>query len=272
VGNLEQKNTPAYLMQGVKQNPRTSGTGGNHLYYSKIFELMNKSRELLGNKKPPHIRYGGANKYIIAQNDYQCQLNFNDFEELFSEERLGKFLDFTKNKEHALELYETDSKLSASLCEVLNYFEVGLRNNIDKSMSKIYGDWLKRTDLFDQYAVNIMEKNSKLSDYTFGFWQHIFGTGPHGSYDKMIWKPAIFNGLQHCKLSERKHIHKSLRHIRELRNRIAHQEPIVFGVRFGKENITLSVTDIVNDLLYVADKIDDRLVAILLELIGENND
>ncbi|GGM21855.1 hypothetical protein GCM10010841_32160 [Deinococcus aerophilus] len=64
-----------------------------------------------------------------------------------------------------------------------------------------------------------------IAEQTFGFWTSLFGT----NYEKVLWVPHARDLLPHALPSERdiKAIRIELKMIRDLRNRLAHHEPIL---------------------------------------------
>jgi hypothetical protein len=230
-----------------------------------ILDLLNV---VDGKKIPPRIRRGGVTNLIIPQNDTDSK--FKTYQKLFSTERLEKFIANASNLSDALELYRLDVQISAQIFELLNYFEVSLRNTVNNAFTAEYGEnWREQTELFNQYARSCIDRSHQLSDFNFGFWVHVFGNALNGEYDKKLWSQAIFPCLQNCRKSERKKIHHVLITIREMRNRIAHHEPIIFDIHVKKENGYFSVQEILDNMVYIADKIDDTLVDILIRRIGE---
>ncbi|WP_051038197.1 hypothetical protein [Thalassoporum mexicanum] len=60
-----------------------------------------------------------------------------------------------------------------------------------------------------------------MTELNFGFWVALFA----GRYDVTLWRSALFRIFP--KGTRRKQVHSQLSRIRDLRNRIAHHEPIL---------------------------------------------
>lgn len=136
----------------------------------------------------------------------------------------------------ALRLYSYNTTLSATLYSPLHMLEVTLRNTIDRQMVQSYGpDWLDgQTVALTHYQTTsiatarqtvqrqgkVLAHDPVIAELNFGFWTSLFG---HASAHLWSALRPIFNtkGLQ------RKGIAGILSELRELRNRIAHHEPII---------------------------------------------
>jgi hypothetical protein len=64
-----------------------------------------------------------------------------------------------------------------------------------------------------------------VAELPFGFWIALLGPGPQGLYHNRLWIPVLHKAFPHTK-QPRREIHRPLDHLRLLRNRIAHHEPI----------------------------------------------
>jgi len=128
---------------------------------------------------------------------------------------------------------------------ILHYFEICLRNRIDQLFKKNYAsDWLinvpselmlSQEDLrkIEKVILRLRRETNKepthdgiVPNMTFGFWRSFFNK----KYDTVIWHrknsiTSVFPNLQHNH-RRRFYIEHKLLNIKELRNRIAHHEPI----------------------------------------------
>ena len=154
------------------------------------------------------------------------------------------------NTQKAMTLYRKNLKLSQELFTVISCFEVALRNAIDVHYLQGLGnDWLQNGAAsggrFDnRYCyltqINIQEAIRKLNHtYThhklvaelgFGFWRYMFA--PHqfrvcGSILLQIFpaKPRSTPSIQY----NHTFVFNQLHLINDVRNRIAHHEPICFA-------------------------------------------
>jgi len=178
-------------------------------------------------------------------------MDYNDFEKALSKPRIGRFLIAAKqDKEKALRIYRQNIELSQTLFGLLGIFEVTIRNFIDQHYKEKFDDneWLKNQcgqggffshPSFAKYGfetrTNILTTIARLGDrYThdrlvaelsFGFWNYMFapiqflvgGQGLHKIY------------VNRAKGTNQKQIFNELDEIRNIRNRIAHHEPLCFN-------------------------------------------
>jgi Abi-like protein len=147
------------------------------------------------------------------------------------------------NAKKALELYEWNLCLSSAFLIPLHICEILIRNSVSEAISGIYGrDWHKSAaflrslpDARQHYSPkNDLQRNQNLpsigkviAELKFIFWQQMF-TARH---DDVVWKShlwAVFPNLDKEKSvqTHRSKLYADLGIIRELRNRIAHHEPI----------------------------------------------
>lgn len=178
-------------------------------------------------------------------------MTYSEFEKAFSPPRLGRFLIAAKgDRQKALELYKLNIDLSGCLFGLLSIFEVVLRNHIDRYYLQYFRDnnWLKnqcgqggmfshpsfirsgfesRTRILTTIAQlgNRYTHDRLVAELSFGFWTYMFapiqfrvgGQGLHRIYNsrpKGTSQSRIFNELDE---------------VRNLRNRIAHHEPLFFS-------------------------------------------
>jgi hypothetical protein len=142
----------------------------------------------------------------------------------------------------ALQLYVWNLAISGAFYESLHYFEVGLRNTMDEALTKWathtlgatnpwYRDPAVPLDSESRKHVRLATKRATddgkrselhggvVAELTFGFWWSLLSD----HYNRTLWQPC----LQHAFINaRRRRPHDELDHLRELRNRIAHHEPI----------------------------------------------
>ena len=150
---------------------------------------------------------------------------------------------------------------SSQLYKVLSLFEVFLRNSINNQLSIINTNWIiKLNNLHIQILHNVLNtstatektvqtfkeifsiqenlienvsddlkldkkpitNNNMVSRLTFGFWTRLFNK----TYEDMLWKKYLHKVFS-VKLT-RKKVEHTLNEFRWLRNRIAHNEPILY--------------------------------------------
>jgi len=165
--------------------------------------------------------------------------------EVFSEARLRRYMRPGEDYTQAFARYQENIRLSESLLPALHYLEVILRNRLDTAIRQVYGkDWLlrvpaalpmeayNREKISAAHAAFRFEKrrapthNDLVATMTFGFWCALF----HKRYDPALWHrghffPTVFPNWPR-EQRKRGVIQPKLYIIKDLRNRIAHHEPI----------------------------------------------
>lgn len=170
--------------------------------------------------------------------------------------RLNKYEVVCKgNNERVLKLYQTNLRLSQAFYPLLSLFEVILRNAINEELTAYFtdGDWLKnqRTGFMidpsltytnpkgkvvpNKFLVNSVNKSLReidpitdvgkiISDLKLGFWVALFD---NYHYKVLKGRPiSIFKKLP--PRTNRHSIYQRLDQIRNFRNRVYHNEPIIF--------------------------------------------
>lgn len=177
-------------------------------------------------------------------------MRYSDFERALSKPRIGRFLIAAKrDKEKALLIYRQNIELSKALFGILSIFEVTIRNHVDLFYQVKFNDkeWLKNQcgqggmfihPSFSKYGFDtrtkILTTISKLgkrythdrlvAELSFGFWNYMFApiqflVGGQSLHKIYINRPKGIN---------QKQIFNELDEIRNIRNRIAHHEPLCF--------------------------------------------
>jgi len=179
-------------------------------------------------------------------------MNYSDFESVISHKRMKRYLNSCGgNKRKALTLYRLNLRLSQEMFTVISYYEVALRNAIDRIMSDALGDdWIRDSILpggiFDNplfsgttriihKAYNELMTNGKysssklLSAMEFGVWKYMFSATQYRATGKRLLK-AFPNKPKSSVTTQynNQFIFNELDTINRLRNRIAHHEPICF--------------------------------------------
>lgn len=155
----------------------------------------------------------------------------------------------TDDPERALELYVWNEEVSSAFHRVLGPFEVTLRNSIDRCLANAYGpSWFADPNVgLDRGARskvdkvlhslhkrrNPLEPLEVIEALPLGFWVRLLSRGgpmgsgrPKADYERTIWRPAVRNAFPHRGRLMRSEVHDSVRPLHELRNRVAHYEPI----------------------------------------------
>lgn len=147
------------------------------------------------------------------------------------------------NKEQALQLYQWNLEISAAFFIPLQVCEISLRNSIVQAIEMAYGanwPWEKSFEISLRSPPSGYNPRRNLADLRhlptsgkiiaelkFVFWEKMLTSGRDG----VLWNPyfrQIFPNTDQRKTVQalRGHANQTILKIRELRNRIAHHEPI----------------------------------------------
>lgn len=196
------------------------------------------------------------------------------FEKIMSQPRMSRYVTACSNDSRkAMTLYRLNLKLSQELFTIISCFEIALRNAIDNHYSSVYGnDWLRdsvyASGIFDNNRCrktgNIVSKALRKlnSNYThfkliaemdFGFWRYLFSQPQFHSAGQSLLKifPAKPTSTPTIQYNHR-YVFNELEKINNVRNRIAHHEPVYFilgktikDTTFAKQNYRL-IKDLFN--------------------------
>lgn len=179
---------------------------------------------------------------------------YSEFEDIISSERMQRYLiACNSNTRAAMTLYRYNIRLSQELLAVVGCFEVALRNKINRHfVAKNGNNWLRDFILPNGYFYSdhrvsrtkkIIEKaytgllNSKkyshnklLSEMEFGIWKYMFSNPQYSLTGQSLLSifPNRPPSTPSCQY-DNSYIFRELDYINNLRNRIAHHEPICFG-------------------------------------------
>lgn len=180
-------------------------------------------------------------------------MKYSEFEQIMSQKRMDRYLNACKGrKRKAIVLYNENLRLAGQVYALINYFEIALRNSIDRTMTQVKGNnWLRDAVLpggildspkcHDSQKI-IMKKyktlindneysHSKLlSSLEFGIWRYMFSPVQYKATGQVLlnifpMKPKSSKLTQYNNV----YFFNELYYINNLRNRIAHQEPICFS-------------------------------------------
>lgn len=141
------------------------------------------------------------------------------------------------DRQAAVQLYEYNTLVSEGMYGVIQPLEVALRNSIHHVLQIDLGhnDWYDRVTLAAPEPRTIAEAKSNIlrwgksvtpgrvvAELTFGFWVRLVAR----KYEKSLWVPHLFKCFRNLKKPDRRAVFDRLDHIRNLRNRVAHHEPI----------------------------------------------
>ena len=161
----------------------------------------------------------------------------------------------------AVDLYRWNMDVSMALFEAIHYLEVGVRNRADDALTALAGptaDWLDApptvplkptTKSVIQKAREHASKNGRvathghvIAELTLGFWPYLFAE----PYNRTLWAPALKGAFP---TASRTQMHDNLKSIAELRNRLAHHEPVFALQLAGKYELVLATAELVDPRL-----------------------
>ena len=182
-------------------------------------------------------------------------MKYNDLQNILSKDRFSRYLLACNNdKRKALILYRLNLRLSQEIYAVLHYFEIVVRNSIDEKLKINLGyNWLRDSisqgGIFDikscKDSAKIISKayfrlnrnrtyfHSKLiAEMEFGIWKYMFANPQYRATGRVLLnvfpnKPKSSAQKQY----NNTYFFNALDGINILRNRVAHHEPIYFGLR-----------------------------------------
>ena len=178
-------------------------------------------------------------------------MEFSDFEKVMTPARIGRYVRACGgDTQKAIALYHLNLRISQELFLVISCFEVALRNAIDTHCCGHLGEgWLKasiepggvffRDRNCRNTATSIHDALLKLRDQYvhdklvaelgFGFWRYQFAAHQYRATGRVLLR--IFPGKPSSSATAQynaTYVFNRLALINELRNRIAHHEPICF--------------------------------------------
>ena len=152
------------------------------------------------------------------------------------------------NTKQSMTLYRKNLLLTQEMFTVIGCFEIALRNSIDKNLINSLGkDWLRSAatngDPFDSVKCrytreSILSGIKKLKKYNhhklvaelgFGFWRYMYAQNQYNATGRVLL--GVFPSKPKSAASRQvnnKHIFNQLAKLNEIRNRMAHHEPICF--------------------------------------------
>ena len=151
-----------------------------------------------------------------------------------------------KDLERAWSLYQWNAAVSSALLESISTVEIPLRNSLHRQLCDLsqrrHGspDWFSALtyDLTDGWFADIAKASERIkrrsaavtsgrivAELNLGFWRYLLSE----RYARTLWNPGGLTGLRGAfgSVSDRKIIDRSVTRIYELRNRVAHHEPII---------------------------------------------
>ena len=157
---------------------------------------------------------------------------------LLSQERFGPYLrDAQNDPVAALRQYERNTLLSESLYGVLQALEVAVRNSMHNVLTVGFQspEWYFKAPLVPPETERVQEARTVLlrakqaptpgqmvATLAFGFWVAL----TNKKYARGLWVPHLSKAFPRRRMNH-SDAHVRLKRLRDLRNRVAHHEPII---------------------------------------------
>lgn len=178
-------------------------------------------------------------------------MKFSEFQGIIAPTRMSRYLQACAgDSKKAMTLYRKNLKLSQELFTVISCFEVALRNKIDQHYTGKFGtDWLRDAASLGGMFANqncrttaqtVYDEVLKLNNHYshqklvaslgFGFWRFLFSDHQYraGGQDLMNIFPNKPISTPSTAYNA-KYVFNRLAELNDIRNRIAHHEPICFS-------------------------------------------
>jgi hypothetical protein len=168
----------------------------------------------------------------------------NPLLEVFPETRIASYRKADEVFEQIFARYQWNIRLAEAMLPALHYLEICLRNRLNGLIESHYGcDWLIRRPkillseeqnriLDEMHDRHVREKRREpvhddlVARMSFGFWSAYF----HKRFDPILWhrKRALESVFPHWPPAHqfRSYVQPKLTAIKDMRNRIAHYEPV----------------------------------------------
>jgi len=178
---------------------------------------------------------------MLIQTSYSYdKTKLDALEECMSVERMNSYYLKTKgDRVKAFELYLWNTAISSALYGPLQALEVSMRNSINRELCTTYGTkWYENTKpalFLDNQADRLVEAmkdfdktrpitvSDVVASVSFGFWTDIL----HFEMYDELWKQCIHRAFPNRpKGTKRNTLAPMVKRLKDLRNRIAHHEPI----------------------------------------------
>lgn len=170
----------------------------------------------------------------------------------------------------ALDLYEWNAEISAALMRDIAHVEVGLRNAYDRALSARWSGpphWtiagipaftpLWRTRRGRRVDVNLRTRESLLravdsaggtaappgkvvAELMFGFWRFLSSS----AHEKTLWVPALHRAFTPG--TDRRDVDRPIGRLHDLRNRVAHHEPLLRSDIAGRVADAVAVASLID--------------------------
>lgn len=176
-------------------------------------------------------------------------MRYLEFEHIVSVARMSRYRTATTTTKKAMTLYRLNLRLCQELFTIICCFEVALRNAINREcLNHLGNDWLQNAaalgGVFDNPRSSLTQTNintailklahnythSKLvAELGFGFWRFMYAPYQYIATGRVLMRVFPSKPTSTAIMAyNQNYIFNQLIKINELRNRIAHHEPICF--------------------------------------------
>jgi hypothetical protein len=157
-----------------------------------------------------------------------------------SPERFRPYMARTMSLDEALELYGKNLEMTGDLIRWVGFAEVAIRNAVCQQLSVRFGEVGNIFDSLEPFLTkegkatlksartSLIKAGRKpsagrlVTELPFGFWKYLFTA----TYETTLWTPSLRHAFPNIPIQSRALALDSVQHIAELRNRLAHNEPI----------------------------------------------
>lgn len=203
-------------------------------------------------------------------------------------DRIGRFVDGGTPEEHAVWYYLHNLDVSTSLFEVISIAEVVMRNAMHRELTAEFGSkWYSVVDLFGNRTVKgfqqtwgyikvkgaktlaSVDANRFVATMTFGSWCNLLDAGgfrgpepftAHCDYENTLWRPILHRAFPNGS-GKRREAFAVANYVRWIRNRVAHHEPVIFGIPITGTQMRLTLDAAHDKVLGLVRIIDPSLEA-----------
>lgn len=187
-------------------------------------------------------------------------MNYKEFNEIIGTARLNRYLiACNQDTRKAMTLYRKNLKLTQELFTLVSCFEVALRNKIDGACISVLGNnWLRDAvnngGIFDNgqcfqtketidkaiKQLKIYSHSKLVAELGFGFWRFMFAPHQYYATHQILLQGVFPSKPKSTKVIQynNKFIFNQLAKINDIRNRMAHHEPICFTPQQPIKNTT----------------------------------
>jgi len=194
-------------------------------------------------------------------------MKYTDFEKAISHDRMQKYLVACHNDtRRAMTLYRYNLQLSQEMFTLVSCFEVTLRNCVDRELKRHLGqDWLrdlvqpdgafysdqrvvKTKKIIDNAYRELLKKHAYthsqlISKMEFGVWKYLY-SNVHYTLTGQVLLNAFPDKPRSTRTNhyDNSYIFSVLDNVNNMRNRIAHHEPICFNKSTGFIDTSYALT------------------------------